>query len=117
MRAPVYRNIESQTSFLGLGLQEGLFVMTACLVLLMAMRHNELKAVGVTAVIYTALRLVNAGRAPAFAQHWIAFHARQHLAGGYFFAGARSSAPRFPFAAYDSRDVQTPEVLRGTVAR
>jgi len=102
MRAPVYRNIESKTSFLGIGLQEALFVMSVCLVLLMVMRRHELNAVGITALLYAVLRLVNSGRAPAFAQHWFAFHSR---------------APRFPYAIYESRDVQPSEPFRGTLAR
>ncbi len=117
MRAPVYRNIESKTSFLGIGLQEALFVMSVCLVLLMVMRRHELNAVGITALLYAVLRLVNSGRAPAFAQHWFAFHVRQWLGGGFFSAAARSRAPRFPYAIYESRDVQPSEPFRGTLAR
>src|SRR5258708_25631027 len=117
MRAPVYRKIESTTSFLGIGLQVALLVMTVCLVLLIVMRHNEMTAVGLTALLYAALRLVNGGRAPDFVQHWFAFHARRRLGGGLFSAAARSRCPRFPYAPYDSRDVPPPELSLGTVAR
>jgi hypothetical protein len=37
---------------------------------LIVMRHNEMTAVGLTAVLYAALRLANGGRAPDFVQHW-----------------------------------------------
>jgi len=117
MRAPVYRNIESKTSFLGVGLEEALFLMTACLVLLMTMRRNEIKAAGITVLLYVALRLVNAGRAPGFAQHWFAFRMRHWLGGGFFSAAARSRCPRFPFASYDFRDVPAVENPRGTLPR
>jgi hypothetical protein len=90
MRAPVYRNIESKTSFLGVGLEEALFLMTVCLVLLMTMRRSEMKAAGITVLLYIALCLVNAGRAPGFAQHWFAFRMRHWLGGGFFSAAARS---------------------------
>jgi uncharacterized membrane protein YjdF len=117
VRAPVYRNIESKTSFLGIGLQEALFVMSVCLVLLMVMRRHEMNAVGITALLYAVLRLVNSGRAPSFAQHWFAFHVRRWLGGGFFSAAARSRAPRFAYAIYESRDVQPSEPFRGTLAR
>jgi len=105
MLAPVYRNIESRTMFLGVGLEEALFLMATCAGLLMSMRHHEMKAVGITGLLYAALRLVNAGRAPGFAQHWVAFQLRTLVGNGHFSAAARSRCPRFPYAPYLSRDV------------
>jgi len=118
MHAPVYRNIESKTSFLGVSLEEALFLMTISMVLLMAMRHNEARAVAITAALYAAIRLLNSGRAPSFAQHWFAFQLRRRLGGGHFSAAARARCPRFPHAPYLSRDVAPMELARrGTLPR
>jgi hypothetical protein len=118
MLAPVYRNIETRTMFLGVGLEEALFLLATCAGLLMSMRHNELKAVGITGFLYSAIRLVNAGQAPGFAQHWVAFQLRTLIGNGHFSAAARSRCPRFPHAPYLVRDAAPLEpASRGSLSR
>ena len=102
MRAPVYRNIETPNTILGLSFPfELLFVLV---VFYATVRLSIGLCLLGTLVTYVAVRVVNYGRAPGFLQHWAAWRLRQLLAGGRLSAAARAACPRFPFARYLFRD-------------
>lgn len=102
MRAPVYRNIETPNTILGLSFPfELLFVLA---VFYSTVRVSIAVCLAGTFATYIAVRVVNYGRAQGFLQHWAAWQARRLIAAGLLNAAARSKCPRFPFARYLSRD-------------
>jgi hypothetical protein len=97
--APVYRNIDSATTFLGLSFPlETVLVFAAwfaCLALLSA--GKALLGIGAT---YLCVRLVGHGKPAGFVQHWLNWWLRRLLSDGCLSAQARAPAPRFPFEPY-----------------
>jgi len=103
VRAPVFRNIESRNTLLGLTFP---FEVAFVLVIFYAtIRVSPLTCSVATLATYIAVRVVNYGRAPGFLQHWVVWQARQLRSGGLLSAAARVRAPRFPFAPYQFREV------------
>ena len=96
MRAPVYRSIESASTFLGLAFpSEVLLVLTVFWVgALLFPAGSALLATLVTAV---ALRLATVGRPPHFLQHLVLFHARRLRSHGRLSAAGRTR-PQKPFS-------------------
>jgi len=103
VRAPVFRNIESRNTLLGLTFP---FEVAFVLVIFYAtIRVSPLTCSMATFAAYIAVRVVNHGRAPGFLQHWVVWEVRQLRSGGLLSAAARARAPRFPFAPHQYRDV------------
>ena len=103
MRAPVYRNIDASSTFLGLAFPTEALVMMGLGSLAVLILPPLFSALS-TLAAYGGIRLVNRGRAPAFVQHFIAWKARQLRARGYLSAAARARSPKFPFGPYEYRD-------------
>src|SRR6266851_3137568 len=106
MRAPVFRNIETRNTLLGLTFPfEVMFVLV---VFYATIRVSPLACAATSLVSYVALRVVNYGRAPGFLQHWVVWQVRRARTAGLLSAAARSRCPRFPFAPYHFRDAAPP---------
>ncbi len=102
MRAPVYRNIETPNTLLGLSFPfEVVFLL---FVFYATVRISIGVCAGATAATYVGLRVMGYGRAPGFLQHWASWKLRQLCTGGLLSAAARARAPRFPYAPYQCRD-------------
>ena len=102
MRAPVFRNIETRNTLLGLTFPfEVVFVLV---VFYTTVRVSPLACVATTVFAYVAVRVVNYGRAPGFLQHWVVWQARRARTAGLLSAAARTRCPRFPFAPHHFRD-------------
>jgi len=104
MRAPVYRNIEAQSTLLGLAFPTEVAVVLGSFWGSMLLLPAGL-ALLATAAVYTAVRVVGYGRPPLFLQHYLAWRLRGLLGGGRLSAAARSPAPQFPFGARSFRDL------------
>ena len=103
MRAPVYRNLDSRSTFLGLAFPtEWMFVLGA------GWLGTSLGAPNVGAgtgfAIYLLIRVAAYGRPEGHLQHWVAWRLRQGSGSGWLSAASRAPAPRFPFGPYDWRD-------------
>jgi hypothetical protein len=106
MRAPVFRNIETRNTLLGLTFPfEVVFVLV---VFYATVRVSALACAATTLVAYVAVRIVNYGRAPGFLQHWVVWQVRQFRTAGLLSAAARARCPRFPFAPHHFRDGALP---------
>lgn len=102
MRAPVFRNIETRNTLLGLTFPfEVVFVL---IVFYATVRVSPLACAVTTLVAYVAVRVVNYGRAPGFLQHWVVWQVRQVRTAGLLSAAARARCPRFVFAPHHFRD-------------
>ena len=103
MRAPVYRNIEAQSTFLGLSFptELGIFMLGVWALLLSTAFTTALLG---SAALYAAVRLSTYRRPPLFLQHALGRLMRRWLARGRLSAAARGRTPRFPFGPYVSRD-------------
>jgi hypothetical protein len=102
MRAPVFRNIETRNTLLGLTFPfEVVFVLV---VFYATVRVSPLASVVTTLVSYVAVRVINYGRAPGFLQHWVVWQVRQARTAGLLSAAARTRCPRFPFAQHHFHD-------------
>jgi hypothetical protein len=102
MRAPVFRNIETRNTLLGLTFPfEVMFVLV---VFYATVRVSPLACIVVTLVSYVAVRVINYGRAPGFLQHWVVWQVRQARTAGLLSAACRTRCPRFPFARHHFRD-------------
>ena len=102
MRAPVYRNIEQSTTFLGLTFPlEVVLVFAAWFGALATLAPG--KAILAMAAIYGAVRSVGYGKPAGFVQHWVNWQVRRLRAHGRLSAAARARTPRFPYAVYESR--------------
>src|SRR5471030_1415882 len=102
MRAPVFRNIETRNTLLGLTFPfEVVFVLV---VFYSTVRVSPLACAVVTLVSYVAVRVINYGRAPGFLQHWVVWQVRQVWTRGLLSAAARARCPRLPFAPHHFRD-------------
>jgi hypothetical protein len=103
MRAPVYRNIETTSTVLGLAFPTEALVMMALGSLAVLLLPPLLSAI-TTLSTYASIRLINRGRAPAFVQHYVAWKVRQLRAQGNLSAAARVRCPKLPFGPYEFRD-------------
>jgi len=103
MLAPVYRNLDAPSAFLGLAFPtEWLAVLGAGWVgtALGAPNVGASAALG----IYLVIRLAGHGRPEGHLQHWLQWRVRRALGGGRLSAAARGRAPRFPHGPYEWRD-------------
>src|SRR5205807_3940753 len=102
MRAPVFRNIETRNTLLGLTFPfEVVFVLV---VFYATVRVSPLACAATTLAAYVAVRVVNYGRAPGFLQHWVVWQVRRARTAGLLSAATRARCPRFPFAPHHYRD-------------
>jgi hypothetical protein len=103
MTAPVYRHLDSRSTFLGLA-----FPMEWVGVLGAAWLGTALGAPNVGAgaggALFLILRIAGAGKPEGHIQHWVLWRIRQARSGGRLCAAARARAPRFPFGPYEWRD-------------
>lgn len=103
MRAPVYRNLDSRSTFLGLVFPtEWMAVLGAGWLGTALGAPNVGAAAGLA--IYLVIRIAGYGRPEGHLQHWVAWRLRQRMAAGRLTAAARAPLPRFPFGPYDWRD-------------
>lgn len=104
MIAPTYRNLDSRNEFLGLAMPMEFFLFIGVVMgCLFSGLPVGFQALGIVAT-YVAIRLVNAGRAPGFVQHWIMYRIRLAQSGGRLCAAARACTPPFPFGKQAYRD-------------
>lgn len=104
MRAPVYRNLEAQSSLLGLAYPFELLAFLAGTVTSIQLLPPTVSIAGVVG-LYLIIRILSHGRPPLFFQHWAARAIRTLVAGTRISAAARSRAPRYPLGQYHSRDL------------
>jgi hypothetical protein len=103
MHAPVYRNLDARSTFLGLAFPtEWMFVLGAGWLGTAFGAPNVGAAVGLA--IYVVLRIAAHGRPEGHLQHWLMWKLRHARTGGRLSAAARAPVPRFPFASYEWRD-------------
>lgn len=103
MRAPVYRNLESRSTFLGLVFPtEWMGVLGAGWFGTLLGAPNV--GAGAGFAIYLVLRIAGYGRPEGHLQHWLMWRVRQARSAGRLSAAARSPAARFPFGEYAWRD-------------
>ena len=107
MRAPVYRNLDSRSTFLGLAFPaEWMGVLGAGWLGTALGAPNLGGAAGVG--LYLILRIAGYGRPEGHLQHWIMWRVRRARAGGRLSASARAPVPRFPFGGCEWRDPVAP---------
>lgn len=103
MYAPVYRNLDAPSTFLGLAFpMEWMGVLGAGWVGTALGAPNV--GGGAALAIYLVLRVVGHGRAEGHLQHWLLWQIRRAQAGGRVSATARARTPRFPFGPFVSRE-------------
>jgi len=103
VHAPVYRNLDAPSTFLGLAFpMEWLAVLGAGWVGTTLGAPNV--GAGAALAIYLVIRIAGHGRPEGHLQHWLMWRIRQARAGGRLSAAARSCSPRFPHGAYEWRD-------------
>ncbi len=103
MRAPVYRNLDARSTFLGLAFPaEWMAVLAAGWLGTAFGAPNVGAAAGLA--IYLVLRIVGYGRPDGHLQHWLLWKVRQLRARGRLSAAARAPVPRFPHGEYEWRD-------------
>lgn len=103
MYAPVYRNLDAPSTFLGLAFpMEWLGVLGAGWVGTALGAPNI--GAGTALGIYLVLRIAGAGRPEGHLQHWLLWRIRQVQSGGRLSAAARARTPRFPYGPYEWRD-------------
>jgi len=94
--APVYRNLDAPSTFLGLAVLGAGWTGTA-------LGAPNLGG-GVALAVYLVLRIAGHGRPEGHLQHWLLWRVRQAQTGGRLSAAARARTPRFPFGPYEWRD-------------
>ncbi len=103
MRAPVYRNLDARSTFLGLAFPaEWMGVLGAGWLGSAAGAPNV--GAGAALAIYLVLRVAGYGKPEGHLQHWLQWWLRQARTGGRLSAAARGPVPRFPQGAYVWRD-------------
>src|SRR5260370_39516370 len=96
MRAPVFRNIETRNTLLGLTFPfEVVFVLV---VFYATVRVSPLACAATTLAAYVAVRVVNYGRAPGFLHHWGVWQARRGPPPRLLRARAPARCPPLPLA-------------------
>ncbi len=109
MRAPVYRNLDSRSTFLGLAFPtEWLGVLVAGWLGTMLGAPNV--GAGAGLALYLVLRIAGYGRPDGHLQHWLLWKLRQSRGAGRLSAAARAPVPRFPCGDYEWRDVPSTRV-------
>jgi hypothetical protein len=103
--APVYRNIETTQTVMGLSFPGQFLVLLGVIYAAIFLLPGG-KAALVTIGAYVGIRVASHGRPPLFFQHFIFWKMRQALTQGWLSAAARSRQKRFPFARTDWRDVR-----------
>ncbi len=103
MRAPVYRNLEARSTFLGLAFPTEWMVVLAAGWLGTTLGAPNVGA-GAGLAIYLVVRIAGHGRPEGHLQHWVLWKVRQIRARGRLSAAARAPAPRFPHGGYEWRD-------------
>jgi hypothetical protein len=104
MRAPVYRNIEAQNTFLGLTFPTEVGVLMGGVWGLLLTMAFSTALVGSIA-LYVGIRVLMYGRPPLFLRHWVGRALRRALSAGRLSAAARAKSPKFPYGPYQSRDL------------
>ncbi len=103
MRAPVYRNLDSRSTFLGLVFPtEWMAVLGAGWVGTAVGAPNVGAAAGLA--IYLVIRIAGYGRPEGHLQHWVAWRLRVRVESGRLSAAARAPAPRLPHGPYEWLD-------------
>ncbi len=103
MRAPVYRNLDARSTFLGLAFPtEWMGVLVAGWLGTMLGAPNT--GAGAGLALYLVLRIAGYGRPEAHLQHWLLWKLRRVRARGWLSAAARAPVPRFPFGGYEWQD-------------
>jgi hypothetical protein len=106
VRAPVYRNLDSRSTFLGLAFPtEWMAVLGAGWLGTALGAPNVGGMAGVA--IFLVLRVAGYGRPEGHLQHWLVWRVRQARTSGRLAAAARAPSPRFPFGSYEWRDSPT----------
>lgn len=102
--APVYRNIDTGGTFLGLAFPgEVLLIMGVFWVT--AWKGEAVTSLLVTGGAYVTLRVSTYGKPPNHLQHLMLFHLRRSSTGAAFAPGARAAVnKRFPFGATNFRE-------------
>ncbi len=103
MRAPVYRNLDARSTFLGLAFPtEWMGVLLAGWLGTMLGAPNV--GAGAGLALYLVLRIAGYGRPDGHLQHWLLWTMRRVRARGRLSAAARAPVPRFPFGGYEWQD-------------
>jgi hypothetical protein len=103
MRAPVYRNLDSRSTFLGLVFPTEWMVVLGAGWLGTALGAPNVGA-GAGLAIYLVIRIAGHGRPEGHLQHWVVWRLRRRAESGRLSAAARAPVPRFPHGPYDWRD-------------
>jgi hypothetical protein len=107
VRAPVYRNLDTRSAFLGLAFPTEWMGVLAAGWLGTALGAPNVGAAA-AAGLYLVLRVAGYGRPEGHLQHWLAWRIRQARSRGRLSASARSLSPRFPHGPYEWRDETFP---------
>ena len=102
MQAPVYRNIETASTLLGLSFPNEVMVVVATFWASAPTLPAPI-ALAITLGAYVGVRAIGYRKPAQFIQHWILFQVRRRLCGGRLSCVARAPAPRFPHAPYRHR--------------
>jgi hypothetical protein len=104
VRAPVYRAIDTNNTFLGLAFPSEVLLLFVVF-WAGALTLPILSVPVVTLVFYAVLRLLTAGKPPMHLQHLALFHVRRVVSQARFSPAARAASHRrFPFAPYLARE-------------
>jgi hypothetical protein len=107
MRAPVYRNLDARSTFLGLAFPAEWMVVLGAGWIGTAVGAPNVGA-GAGLAIYLVLRIAGYGRPEGHLQHWLLWEIRRVLSRGRLAAAARAPVPRFPHGEYKWRDPRPP---------
>lgn len=103
MRAPVYRNLDARSTFLGLAFPAEWMAVLGAGWLGTAVGAPNVGA-GAGLGIYLVLRIAGYGKPEGYLQHWLLWRLRQARGRGRLSAAARAPVPRFPHGEYEWRE-------------